>query len=222
MECHDLTRWHPGGIVAVRDVTLSVNRGELIAITGPSGSGKTSLLAMLGLLDKPNAGVHRIMGVDATKATERERARIRSRFIGFVFQSFHLLPARTALENVAMGLLYSSRSRGQRLESAREALMQFGLCERIHSHAGTLSGGEQQRVAIARALVGEPEVLLCDEPTGNLDTRHTTQLLDVLVGLNRAGLTIVIVTHDRDVAAVAGIHYEMTDGNLEMVGADTS
>ena len=216
LECHGLSRWHPGPIAAVQDVDLQVDSGELVAITGASGSGKSSLLAMLGMLDRPTYGTQRLFGVDIVNASERERARLRSKAIGFVFQSFHLLPDRTALENVAAGLLYSGTPHRRRLERAHDTLVQFGLVDRLHSKASTLSGGEQQRVAVARALVGEPQLLLCDEPTGNLDTTNTDQMLRILADLNAAhGLTIIIVTHDPHVAAVADVHYGMADGRIE-------
>lgn len=199
----------------MQDVDLRVDPGELVAITGASGSGKSSLLAMLGMLDRPTYGNQRMLGVDTVNATERERALLRSASIGFVFQSFHLLPNRTATENVAAGLLYSGTPRRVRLNRAKEALVQLGLADRLHATASTLSGGEQQRVAVARALVGEPQLLLCDEPTGNLDTKNTGHVLRILADLNNTlGLTILIVTHAPDVAAIAHTQYEMADGGI--------
>ena len=220
LESRGLTRWHSGEVAAVQDVDLSVESGEFVAITGASGSGKSSLLALLGLLDRPTFGTYRLQGVDAVNASERMRARMRSHALGFVFQSFHLMPDRTSLENAASGLLYSGLSPKARAQRAREALLQLGLENRVHARASTLSGGEQQRVAVARALVGQPRVLLCDEPTGNLDSKNTDLILDVLSDLNGlGGLTIIIVTHDAHVAEVAGVHYEMADGRLETLRA---
>jgi putative ABC transport system ATP-binding protein len=214
LEAENLWRRHPGPVTAVRDVSLTVSAGDFVAITGASGSGKTSLLALLGLLDTPSHGTYRILGADVTSASETQRAVIRSRVFGFVFQSFNLLPARTAADNVTVGMLYTDLPRNERHRRAAATLEMVGLSHRAHATASTLSGGEQQRVAIARAIAGAPRVLLCDEPTGNLDSQNTSQLCRLLENLNRRGLTIVIVTHDPTVAGTANATYEMADGIL--------
>lgn len=216
LECEGLWRTYPGGISPVKDVSLTVPHGGFVAITGPSGSGKTSLLALLGLLDRPDAGRYSVAGEDVTRLTEVRRAEIRSRQIGFVFQSFNLLPARTAVENVSVGLLYRGLRRSDRILAAEAALVRLGLAHRIDAIAATLSGGEQQRVAISRALAADPAVLFCDEPTGNLDSANTDQVLALLSSLNQQGLTIVVVTHDENVASHAQTRYVMVDGQLRV------
>ena len=191
----------PGGepVVALRDVSLRIERGDFVAIVGTSGSGKSTLMNVLGLLDRPDTGRYLLDGEDVAGLDVNRQARVRNRRIGFVFQAFHLLPRTTALENVELPLLYSDRADISDL--GRRALEQVGLTDRIAHRTSELSGGQQQRVAIARALVNEPDLLLADEPTGNLDTKSAAEVLSVFESLNRAGRTIVLVTHDPNVAA---------------------
>jgi putative ABC transport system ATP-binding protein len=180
---------------------MHLARGELVTIVGPSGSGKSTLLNILGLLDRPNSGVYLLDGVDTGGLNEAERSAVRGAQVGFVFQTFHLVSHRTAVENVAMGLLYSGARSRERFGRAREALAKVGLAHRADAPPSQLSGGERQRVAIARALVREPALLLCDEPTGNLDTATAEAVLDLISNLHADGHTIVIITHDPSVAA---------------------
>jgi macrolide transport system ATP-binding/permease protein len=197
---------------ALVDVDLALERGEWLAITGPSGAGKSTLLNIIGCLDSPTSGCYRLDGVETSTLTDKQRAGLRSQRIGFVFQSFHLLPYRTVLENVMLAEVYRRRpSRGRR-ERALAALERVGLSHRIDFLPTKLSGGERQRVAIARALVGSPSLLLCDEPTGNLDTKSSANILDCLEGLNKDGLTIVVVTHDETVASRASRRMHVVDG----------
>jgi len=191
----------PGGepVEALREVSLRIDRGEFVAIVGTSGSGKSTLMNVLGLLDRPDAGRYLLDGQDVTGLDADRQASLRNRCVGFVFQSFHLLPRTSALDNVELPLLYSDRADIAGL--GRRALESVGLADRIDHRPSELSGGQQQRVAIARALVNEPDLLLADEPTGNLDARSAAEVLDVFEALNRAGRTIVLVTHDPSVAA---------------------
>ena len=197
---------------ALAGVTLRVARGESVAVRGPSGSGKSTLLHILGLLDRATSGRYLLSGADVTGLGDRERSRIRNRTIGFVFQNFQLLPRLTALQNVSLPLLYAGRRDAR--DAAREALGRVGLAGRIRHRPGALSGGEQQRVAIARALVKDPELILADEPTGNLDSRTGGQILDLLDTIHAQGVTLVIVTHDYKVAARAGRVIAMADGAI--------
>lgn len=199
---------------ALVGVDLSLNRGDWLAITGPSGAGKSTLLNILGCLDQPTSGTYRIDGIDTTKLTDNERAGLRSQRIGFVFQSFHLLPYRTVLENVMLAEVYRNQSQTGRRERALAALERVGLSHRVDYLPLKLSGGERQRVAVARALVGSPSLLLCDEPTGNLDSKSTDSLLDLLEKLNQEGVTLVIVTHDENVAKRAYRRVHIVDGSL--------
>lgn len=201
-------------VIALHDVHLKVNAGECVAIVGASGSGKSTLLNIIGCLDRPSSGMYWFNGLDVASLSDPQRAGLRSRDFGFVFQSFHLLGYRTVLENVMMAEAYGRRSRAGRLGRARAALEAVGLANRSDSLPTTLSGGQRQRVAIARALVNSPSLLLCDEPTGNLDSMATTSLLELLTGLHRAGLTIVMITHDPDVATWAERQIRMVDGEI--------
>ncbi len=199
IELCDLSKVYEGPVQvqALRSISLIVDRGDFIGIMGPSGSGKSTLLNILGLLDSPTRGSYFLGGTDVARLGDRDRSRLRGTRIGFVFQSYHLLPHLTSLENVQLGLLYgSSASRRERAGLAREALRDIGLEHRMDSLCATLSGGEQQRVAIARAIVGRPNLLLCDEPTGNLDSTTSDEVLDSLSELHSQGLVIVLVTHD--------------------------
>jgi len=204
-------------VVALRDIDLTIHRGDWLAIVGPSGSGKSTLLNILGCLDRPTAGTYLVDGIDAAALSDAERTALRGRTIGFVFQAFHLLGHRTVLENVMLGELYAGGERAGRAERARRALDRVGMGERRSFLPTRLSGGEQQRVAIARALVGAPSLLLCDEPTGNLDSVNTESLLRLFDSLAEQGSTLVVVTHDDEVAAHARPLVRMIDGHLSEV-----
>jgi putative ABC transport system ATP-binding protein len=210
----ELTYPGPPPVTAVRGCNLSVRAGEFAAVIGASGSGKSSLLNVMGLLDEPTAGAYVLNGLDVAHLSDTERTAVRARSIGFVFQAFHLIDHRTATENVALGLLYSQVRRRERAARAREALDLVGLSHRADALPSTLSGGERQRVAIARALAGRPALLLCDEPTGNLDSGTTDTVLDLLSELHRDGVTIVVITHDMHVADRAERVLRMRDGVL--------
>jgi len=207
----------PGGepVEALRDVSLRIERGDFVAIVGSSGSGKSTLMNVLGLLDRPDAGLYLLDGEDVSGLDADRQARTRNRRIGFVFQAFHLLPRTSALENVELPLLYSDRADIGGL--GRRALESVGLGDRIDHNPAELSGGQQQRVAIARALVNEPDLLLADEPTGNLDANSAAEVLDVFESLNRAGRTIVLVTHDPAVAAHCGRVARIEGGRIVAV-----
>ncbi|MDD9378099.1 ABC transporter ATP-binding protein [Streptomyces sp. ZAF1911] len=213
-----ITRTFPGTVEvhALHPVDLVVERGEFAAIVGPSGSGKSTLLNLLGLLDRPSSGTYELSGTDVAGLRERQRTAARGHSIGFVFQSFHLLPHRTVTENVVLAQLYTAtRTRPRvRLERAREALRQVGLGHRLDALPTTLSGGERQRVAIARALVNRPALLLCDEPTGNLDTRTSDMIMNLFAELHAGGQTIVVITHDPAVAARAQRTVTLRDGRI--------
>jgi macrolide transport system ATP-binding/permease protein len=199
---------------ALVDVDLSVERGEWLAITGPSGAGKSTILNIIGCLDRPTSGAYFIDGINTTSLTDKQRAGLRSQRVGFVFQSFHLLPYRTVLENVMLAEVYRKRpSRGRR-ERALAAIRRVGLAHRADFLPTKLSGGERQRVAIARALMGSPSLLLCDEPTGNLDSKNSAAILDFLAELNDDGLTLIVVTHDETVASRASRRVHIVDGTL--------
>jgi putative ABC transport system ATP-binding protein len=204
-----------GTVEALRGVTLCVERGELLSIVGPSGSGKSTLLQIMGTLDRPTSGSVVIDGHDVAAAGEEELAALRARRLGFIFQRFFLMEASTALENVCDGLLYMGVPAAERRERAAEALVSVGLDHRITALPTTLSGGERQRVAIARALVGEPAIILADEPTGNLDTRTSDEIVDLLAELNGQGSTIVVITHDIEIAEQLPRQVSMRDGLIE-------
>ncbi|MFZ0130028.1 MAG: ABC transporter ATP-binding protein [Candidatus Dormiibacterota bacterium] len=197
---------------AVDDVSLKVNEGDFLAVMGPSGSGKSTLMHILGCLDVPTTGDYLFAGEDVSRMNERELASIRNRRIGFVFQQFHLLSSMSAWRNVELPLLY--RTARDRKQTALNALAQVGLSERVQHRPNELSGGQQQRVAIARALVTDPTMILADEPTGNLDSKASREVLGILSGLHKSGHTIVLITHDPNVAGVAERVVEMADGRL--------
>jgi putative ABC transport system ATP-binding protein len=201
---------------ALRGVSLRIDQGEYLAIVGPSGSGKSTLMHLLGCLDRPTTGSLRIGGREVAELDDTELADLRNRTIGFVFQSFQLLPRITATANVALPLVYRGTPRGERVERARAALERVGLGHRLDHRPNQLSGGEQQRVAIARALVAEPALLLADEPTGNLDTRSGNEVMAILESLNAdQGVAVALVTHDHEVADRARRHIRIRDGLIE-------
>ncbi len=199
---------------ALDGANLRIDEGDYVAIVGPSGSGKSTLLHLLGLLDQPTHGVYRLDGIDTQDLTERDRAGLRSSRIGFVFQSFHLLGHRTTVENVMLSEVYRPHSRAGRRERAEAALTQVGLSHRLDAYPTTLSGGERQRVAVARALVGKPSLLLADEPTGNLDSVTSAQILDLFDELHEGGLTLAVITHDEDVSERAQRRVRINDGQM--------
>ena len=203
-----------GGVVALDDVSLSVDAGELVAIVGNSGSGKSTLLNIMGTLDAPTSGSVEIRGIDTRDLRDAELSALRSRSLGFVFQHFHLTAELTAAENVATGLLYAGVPRRQRRPRALEALDAVGLAHRVNHLPSHLSGGEQQRVAIARALVNNPSLILADEPTGALDTATGARVIELLLDLNRAGTTIALITHDRQIAAAMPRQVGIRDGHI--------
>jgi putative ABC transport system ATP-binding protein len=204
-------------VPALIDVQLRITRGDYVSVIGPSGSGKSTLLNILGLLDLPNAGTYELEGVDTTTLDDTARTALRGARIGFVFQSFHLLAHRDVMDNVMLGELYTGKERAGRRDRASTALDRVGMGHRRDFRPGRLSGGERQRVAIARALVGNPALLLCDEPTGNLDSVNTAAVLDLFDELRAAGTTLVVITHDEAVSGRAARQVRITDGRLTEV-----
>lgn len=207
-----LTYPGPPPVHALRDATVDINGGEYVTVVGPSGSGKSTFLNILGLLDVPTAGAYLLDGVNTATLTEDERTGLRGNRIGFVFQSFHLMPHRSAQENVELAMLYNAADPESRPDRAARALDQVLLGHRAHAVPSQLSGGERQRVAIARALVSKPAVLLCDEPTGNLDSSTADEMLGLLAELHGGGLTIVVITHDPQVARRGSRLLHIKDG----------
>jgi putative ABC transport system ATP-binding protein len=212
IQARGLCRTFPGPVEVLKDVSLTVKRGELIGIVGPSGSGKSTLLAILGTLDQPTSGTLSICGQETSELDDAGLSELRSSSLGFVFQQFHLMDRRSAAENVADGLLYRGVPRAERLTLARDALDRVGLSHRADAACATMSGGERQRTAIARALISSPELILADEPTGNLDSASGENILDLLRTLNQEGSTIVLITHDRDIASSLPRVVEIRDG----------
>ena len=221
VELHGISRTYGSDppVHALQGVDLTILQGDWVAIVGPSGSGKSTLLNVLGCLDRPTSGTFRIDGIDAAALSEDERASLRARSIGFVFQTFHLLGHRTALENVMLADIYAAGERYDREARAQAALEKVGIGHRRDHLPTKMSGGEQQRVAIARALLGSPRLLLCDEPTGNLDTANTESVLRLFEELAGEGLTFVVITHDEDVAEHARRVVRIVDGRLTEVGS---
>jgi putative ABC transport system ATP-binding protein len=201
-------------VAALVDATLAVYPGEFVAIVGPSGSGKSTLMNVVGCLDRPTSGMYAIAGTSVAELGDDDLAELRSRTIGFVFQSFNLLPRTSALENVATPLLYQGVGRRERHRRAQAVLERLGLADRLHHEPSELSGGQQQRVAIARALVTEPALILADEPTGNLDSQSGSEVLGLLRELHATGRTILLITHDAGVATSAGRQVHIADGRL--------
>lgn len=217
LEMRDLMKVYRIGDIEVRaldGVSLTVEEGEMVAIMGPSGSGKSTMMNIIGCLDRPSSGSYRLNGREVADLDEREQARLRNREIGFVFQSFNLLPKLNALQNVELPLIYAGIPPRERYDMARHALTQIGLENRLHHKPKELSGGQQQRVAIARALVNQPRLILADEPTGNLDSHSSVEIMAIFQELNRRGITVVLVTHENDIAAYTKRIVRFLDGKI--------
>jgi len=213
----DITRTYKVGtelVRALRTVSLSIYKNEFVALMGPSGSGKSTLMNLLGCLDTPTSGQYFLNGIDVSKLDDNELARIRNKEIGFVFQTFNLLPRSTALDNVILPQVYAGVSKIVRTQRANEVIASVGLSDRAHHKPNELSGGQRQRVAIARALVNNPSIILADEPTGNLDSTTSQEIMGVLVEIHRAGNTIILVTHEEDIARYAHRIIRLMDGQV--------
>ncbi|HLJ03659.1 MAG TPA: ABC transporter ATP-binding protein [Solirubrobacteraceae bacterium] len=209
-----VSKEYPGEVFALRGVSIEVGEGEQLAVVGPSGSGKTTLLTVMGTLERPSEGGVRVAGHDLARASDRELAGLRAHTIGFVFQDFHLQDSITALDNVALGLLYTGQPLSLRRAAARAALERVGLSHRLTHRPGMLSGGERQRVAIARAIVKQPLIVLADEPTGNLDSKASGDVVELLHGLASDGATLVLITHEDSIAAGFARRVQMRDGQI--------
>jgi len=214
IELSGATKSYPGGVTALDAVDLTVGYGELAAVVGPSGSGKSTMLHLIGTLDRPSAGTVRIDGHDVSRLSDRQLSALRARRIGFVFQQFHLAAGRTAVANVADGLLYAGVPRKERERRAEAALHRVGLAARLGHRPHQLSGGERQRVAMARAVAGEPALLLADEPTGNLDSVAGAGVVELLRELHAGGTTVLVITHDRELAAGLPRQIALRDGRV--------
>ncbi len=206
---------------ALRGVSLSINRNEYVALMGPSGSGKSTLMNILGCLDTPTSGRYFLNGKDVSKLRDNELADIRNKEIGFVFQTFNLLPRSTALDNVALPLIYGGQTKNRRRERALEVMDQVGLSDRTHHRPNELSGGQRQRVAMARALVNHPSIILADEPTGNLDSKTSIEIMGLLQDIHESGNTIILVTHEEDIAKHAHRIIRLLDGQVESDDTNT-
>lgn len=205
-------------VPVLKDVTLQVEEGEYVAIMGPSGSGKTTLMNIIGCLDRPTSGSYELAGEDVLKYKDKEMSNVRLRSIGFVFQSFHLLPRQSALDNVALPLSYAGIKKKERRKLATAALERVGLGDRLHFKPTQLSGGQKQRVAIARAMVNSPKILLADEPTGALDSKSGKQIMELFEDLHQEGVTIVMITHDKEIASHAKRVVHIIDGEITEAG----
>jgi len=214
VELSQVTKEYPGGVTALRDVSVVIPAGDQVAVVGPSGSGKTTMLTILGTLERPSAGLVRVAGHDTVAASDGELAGLRAHQIGFVFQAFHLQESMTAVDNVATGMLYTGMPLGQRRALARAALERVGLGHRLDFRPRQLSGGERQRVAIARAIAKRPAIILADEPTGNLDSKSGAGVLSVLHELGSDGATLVLITHDVNIAGEFQRRLHMRDGEI--------
>ena len=203
-----------GNLEVLKDINLDIEEGEVVCIIGPSGSGKSTLLNLIGLLDQPTAGTILIHDTDVSRMSDREAARFRNKSLGFVFQNFHLVPSLNVMDNVELPLLYGRVAAVERKERVKEVLNMVGLSHRMKHFPSQLSGGQCQRVAIARAIVGHPEIILADEPTGNLDSRMGEEIMDILLELNELGVTVVMVTHDEHIASKTGRIVRLLDGKL--------
>ncbi|MCB2206925.1 MAG: ABC transporter ATP-binding protein [Bacteroidetes bacterium] len=202
-------------VKALVDITLNIYRNEFVALMGPSGSGKSTMMNLLGCLDTPTSGSYFLNGIDVSKMSDNELADIRNKEIGFIFQTFNLLPRSTALDNVTLPLIYAGISKQERMQIAKETLQQVQLTDRMNHKPNELSGGQRQRVAIARALVNKPSIVLADEPTGNLDSKTSVEIIGLLEEIHRMGNTIIIVTHEEDIAMHAHRIIRMMDGRIE-------
>ena len=213
---HIYKDYYPGNIVVpvLKDVNLNVEEGEYLAIMGPSGSGKSTLTNIIGCLDKPTKGDFKLDGLDILNLSENALADVRLKKLGFVFQNFQLLPRQTAVENVALPLIYAGVGKRERLKRAAAALDKVGLSDRINFVPNQLSGGQKQRVAIARAMVNQPKILLADEPTGALDSKSSAQVMDLFTTLNQEGVTVIMITHDSHVAGFAKRRVDIFDGEI--------
>ncbi|MBE0663105.1 MAG: ABC transporter ATP-binding protein [Bacteroidales bacterium] len=217
IQLNDIVRnYHVGAetVRALRGINLSIKRNEFVALMGPSGSGKSTLMNILGCLDTPTSGQYFLNGKDVSKLDDNHLAEIRNKEIGFVFQTFNLLPRSTALENVILPQIYAGISKAQRTERATQVMTSVGLADRTHHKPNELSGGQRQRVAIARALVNNPSIILADEPTGNLDSKTTVEIMNLIRDIHRAGNTIIVVTHEEDIARHAHRIIRLIDGEV--------